>query len=118
MEIKIAEFKNQKIADLTSEKNIIKNAQDALELLMNCIYQGSNKIVISEANLPADFFDLKTGLAGDILQKFSNYEGYLAIVGDYSKYTSNSLKAFIYESNKQKRISFVSSKEEAIEALL
>ncbi len=96
---------------------IIRNAQDALELLMNGNYLGTRKILLKEENLQPDFFDLKTGLAGDILQKFSNYDGYVAIVGDYAKYTSKSLKDFIYESNKQGRINFVSTKADGIEIL-
>jgi len=31
-----------------------------------------------------DFFDLSTGLAGEILQKFVNYHVKIAIVGDFS----------------------------------
>jgi hypothetical protein len=61
---------------------------------------------------------LKTTLAGDILQKFSNYNVKLAIVGDFSIYTSQSLRDFIYESNKTGRIRFVNTIDEAIEALL
>ena len=44
--------------------------------------------------------------------------GYLAIVGDFSKYESNSLKDFIYESNKQGRINFVPHQDEAIRSLI
>lgn len=58
-----------------------------------------NKSLISES-----FFDLKTRLAGDILQKFINYRVKIAIIGDFSMYTSKSLKDFIYECNKGKDI--------------
>ena len=64
-----------------------------------------------------DFFILSTGLAGEILQKYTNYGGRIAIYGDYSRYTSKPLKDFIYESNKGKSVFFVSTKEEAIEML-
>ena len=80
---------------------------------MNCLYQDSDSIILYEYNLPAEFFDLKTKLAGDILQKFSTYNGRLAIIGDFSRYESNSLKDFIYESNKQGRINFVATMEDA-----
>jgi hypothetical protein len=96
---------------------IIRNEQDALELLMNGNYLGTRKILMQEINLQTEFFDLKTGIAGEILQKFSTYDGYVAIVGDYTKFTSKSLKDFIYESNKQGRVNFVSTKEEAIAIL-
>jgi len=56
-------------------------------------------------------------LAGEILQKFSNYRVRLAIVGDFSTFTSKSIKDFIYESNKGRHINFVSSLDEAIKVL-
>ena len=60
------------------------------------------------------FFILSTGLAGEILQKFVNCHIKLAIVGDYSKYTSKPPRDFIYESNKGNSIYFASSIEEAV----
>ena len=41
-------------------------------------------------------------MAGEILQKFSNYRVRLAIVGDFTPYSSKSIKDFIYESNKKR----------------
>jgi hypothetical protein len=37
-------------------------------------------IVIDEQDLSPDFFDLRTGFAGEVLQKFTNYRARLAIV--------------------------------------
>ena len=70
---------------------------------------------ISKQLITEDFFVLSTGLAGEILQKFVNYGGRIAIYGDYSHYTSKPLKDFIYESNNGKDVFFVSSLEEAVE---
>ena len=107
----------KKIAIIQSQDIIFDTAEDAAELLMNCLYQDSDSIILYEYNLPPAFFDLKTKLAGDILQKFSTYNGRLAIIGYISKYESKSLKDFIYESNKQGRIHFVATMEEAQTAL-
>jgi len=63
------------------------------------------------------FFDLSTKLSGEILQKFINYHIKIVIVGDFSVYTSKSLKDFIYESNKGKDIFFLPNEKEAIEKL-
>lgn len=117
MEFKIFEVHNIQIVEVISESVIIKSTQDAIDLLGNCSYQGQNKIIIYKKNIVPDFFDLKTGIAGEILQKFSNYRVQLAIVGDFSQYTSKSLRDFIRESNKQKHINFVNSMQEAIERL-
>ena len=102
------------IAEVESNEVIISNAQDGLDLLGNLYYQGFDKIIIHEKNLTPQFFDLKNGLAGEILQKFSNYRIPLAIVGDFTPYTGESIRAFITEYNRQGHISFVSSVEEAL----
>ena len=56
-------------------------------------------------------------MAGEILQKFSNYRMRLVIVGDFSALESKSLRDFIYESNKGKLVGFVSTAEEALHKL-
>jgi len=118
MKIEIIKLKGVGIAEINSDRVEIRKVQDVLDLMADCDYQGARKIILHEKNIIVDFFDLKTGFAGEILQKFSNYFVELAIVGDFSKYSSQSLQDFIYESNKIGRINFVSSVEEAIEALL
>jgi hypothetical protein len=113
MEITISEINGIQLAEIISDKIIITETQDALDIMAECNYKGSWKIIVQEKNISGDFFDLKTGLAGEILQKFSTYNVQLAIIGDFSKYTSKSLKDFIFESNRYGRINFVSSIEEA-----
>jgi hypothetical protein len=117
MEIKVHNVNGINIAELVSEEVIINTTDDGLDLMGNLYYQGFDKILIHEENLTPDFFDLKNGIAGEILQKFSNYRVRLAIVGDFSKYTSKSVNDFIYESNKVKQIVFVGSVTDAIRIL-
>ena len=117
MRIETHTINNIKIAELISEVILINNLQDGLDLLGNIYYQDYDKLIIHKKNITADFFDLRNGIAGEILQKFSNYRVRLAIVGDYSNYTSKSLNDFIYESNKGRHINFVGSTAEAIRIL-
>lgn len=105
------------IAEITSDEILIRTTQDALDLMANCGYQGAGKIILHQKNFVPAFFDLKTGIAGDILQKFSNYRAQLAIVGDFAEVKSKSLRDFIRESNRQGRVVFVSSMEEARERM-
>lgn len=74
-------------------------------------------MILKAEQLTPDFFDLKTRVVGEILQKFSNSRMRLAIVGDFSVYTSKSLHDFIFESNKGNLINFVGSVDEALERL-
>lgn len=117
MRIEVHDINNTKIAVVTSEKIIINTAEDGLDLLGNLYYQGFDNIILNEKNITSDFFDLKNRMAGEILQKFSNYRVRLAIVGDFSKYKSNSLSDFIFESNKGRHINFVDSITEALKIL-
>ncbi|MDQ1296507.1 MAG: hypothetical protein QG611_485 [Bacteroidota bacterium] len=105
------------IADLIDDDFIIRQTQDALDLMSETGSNDCNRIIISARNLHKDFFNLKTGLAGDILQKFSNYNFRLAIVGDFTKFQSKSLQDFIRESNRGNRIFFVENTDTAIKKL-
>ncbi len=101
-----------------SDEPVITDAQSAIDLLMSAQYDvGSKDIVIPKQLIAEDFFVLSTGLAGEILQKYVNYGGRMAIYGDYSHYTSKPLRDFMYESNKGRDFFFVSTKDEAIAAL-
>jgi hypothetical protein len=108
---------DNKIAELISDDIIINNSSEGLDLLGNLYYQGFDRIIIYEKNITPAFFDLKTRIAGEILQKFSNYRVRLAIVGDFSKYNSKSLADFIFESNKGKHVGFVESIGDAVRML-
>lgn len=114
MIIKSHHIDDTKIAEVISDEIIIRSAQDGLDLMGNIYYQGFDKVVLYEENITPDFFDLKTKIAGEILQKFSNYRIGLAIVGDFSKYESKSMKDFIFESNKTKHVNFVEMLEDAL----
>lgn len=118
MEFNFFEIDGVKLVEIINEPGGIKLPQDGLDIVGNSIYGGSYKIIIHELGLASEFFDLKTGLAGEILQKFSNYNCELAIVGDFSKYSSKALEDFIRESNRQGRINFVDSIDQAKVVLL
>ena len=103
--------------EIRSEEQFINNVQDVLDLFGELYGQYYDGIILYERNITHDFFDLQTKLAGEILQKCSNYRIRLVIVGDWSKYTSRSLEAFITESNRGKTVNFSSSPTEALELL-
>jgi hypothetical protein len=109
--------KGMQLAEVISDQLIIQRTADALDLLGNVYYQGFDSLILYKKNIIPDFFDLKNGLAGEILQKFSNYRMRLAIVGDFSNYTNKSIKDFILESNQSGHINFVSTLEEALDKL-
>ncbi len=117
MHIETHHINDIKIAEIISDTMLIQTADEGLNLLMDLYYQDFDRMMLYERNITPLFFDLKNGLAGEILQKFSNYRVHLAIVGDFSKYTSKSITDFMYESNKGKQVNFVASKDAALAML-
>lgn len=106
---------NKDIAQLNATEQIITDVRSALDAILSVQYEtGCNKLIINKSCFSEDFFVLSTGIAGEILQKFVNYHVQLAIIGDYSKYTSKPLRDFIFESNQGHAINFLPTVEEAI----
>lgn len=115
MEIEIIEKNHVRCAVIRSPDTVIRDAQSALDVLMQAKYEaGTANLVIDKKLVAEDFFILSTGLAGEVLQKYVNYGGRIAIYGDYSHYTSKPLKDFMYESNQGKDVFFAATQEEAV----
>ncbi|MNY07796.1 hypothetical protein D3C86_1406150 [compost metagenome] len=92
----------------------LRNGADLLQVLMD---SPSDTVALKAADLDAQFFDLRTGVAGDMLQKVSNYKMRLIILGDFTAVTSQSLRDFIWESNKRGQVVFTDTLESAITKL-
>lgn len=106
------------IAVISGDEKVLVDVQSALDLVMTVRYEtGAAKLAIDKRAVADEFFILSTGMAGEILQKFINYHIKAAIWGDYSHYTSQPLKDFIFESNHGKDFFFVATKEEAVRRL-
>ncbi|MDM5427927.1 DUF4180 domain-containing protein [Bacillus mycoides] len=118
MEIKKVVIGGMNIAVVRNDTVLISDVQSALDLMATVQYEADSKrIAINKSLISESFFDLKTRLAGDILQKFINYSVKIAIIGDFSMYTSKSLKDFIYECNKGKDVFLLATEQQAIEKL-
>ncbi|MBB6733605.1 DUF4180 domain-containing protein [Cohnella zeiphila] len=106
------------LALIDSDEMLIVDVPSALDLMATVWHQsGSNRMVLDKSAIHEDFFELRSGLAGEIIQKFINYRMKVAIVGDFSVYSSKSLKDFIYECNKGNDLFFLPTERQAIEKL-
>ena len=101
-------------AEILPGSELIAGPDDILDYRADARFNGSDRMIIHEKSFHPDFFELKTKVAGEILQKFSNYRMRLAIIGDFSGFKGKSLKGFIRESNRTGIINFVGSLDEAL----
>ena len=92
---------------------------EAIDLIGEALQLGAELVVVPVERLTEDFFELKSGLAGQILQKFVNYRRRLVILGDISQYVaqSRSFKDFVYEANYGTQIWFLKDSQELDERL-
>lgn len=97
---------------------VVATVQDGLDLLPALWDEpGCHSLAIHSACLAPEFFRLSTRLAGELLQKYTNYHIRVAIVGDFSQVESTSLRDFIRECNRGGQVRFVPDEAEALDIL-
>ncbi|TGN11892.1 DUF4180 domain-containing protein [Leptospira ilyithenensis] len=94
--------------------NKIESTDEFLNIIVN---SPEETIILKKDSFSDHFYDLKTKLAGEMLQKLVNHKMRLIILGDFNNITSNSLRDFIFESNRQGKIIFADNLDEAVEFL-
>ncbi len=69
-------------------------------------------LLMKEADLGENFFDVSTGLAGELLQKFCNYKQKLALIIDDLNKHSEPLQELAWEHRKHLNIQFFLNEEQ------
>jgi PadR family transcriptional regulator, regulatory protein AphA len=77
----------------------LEREQHAVALVAACGEHSVHRVLLYAANFAESFFDLKSGLAGAILQKFANYHLKVALVIP-SDFIQGKFKEFILETNR------------------
>ena len=105
---------------VVDSQTVFNDVRDVLDMMSTFAYfeeSSSLGMIVCRQSLGDKFFDLKSGYAGEVLQKFSNYKIRLAIVGNFGNEKSKSLRDFIRECNRGSGVFFVDSEQAAIERL-
>lgn len=92
----------------------IATVQDALDLLVSASYEGAELVAVPAGRFDDSFYDLSSGLAGEILQKLANYRLRLAVFGDISHHlrASVALPDLVREANRGRDVWFVADLDE------
>ncbi len=107
------------VAAVHSDEVVLRDAQSALDFMMTLQYEtGCSRIALNKEAITEDFFALRTGLAGEMLQKFVNYRVKLAVYGDFSRYTSKPLRDFMGECNRGSHVFFQPTQADAVTRLV
>ena len=89
----------------------IRSFSDISGALGACI--GTKGLILTENDLAPEFFDLRTGLAGELFQKFTNYRLRVAIVLPDPEAYGERFGELAYEHASHSMIRFVRSQDDA-----
>jgi hypothetical protein len=82
--------------------------------VIGCVEHGARALLLDAEALPAAFFDLRTGVAGEVCQKLTNYGIRMAaVVPDLSVHPPR-FREFAREANGGHQCRFFPSRAEAI----
>ncbi len=113
MNYRVIEKNNRKYIDCFAAAPPIQNDQEALELIALCIENHTARLMINAEVLANDFFDLKTGVAGQILQKLVNYHIKTAFVIIDEMRIKGRFKEMINESSRGNNFRVFANRDEA-----
>ena len=74
---------------------------------------GTGGLILTESDLSPEFFDLKTGLAGELFQKFTNYQLRLALIVDEPSRYGDRFNELAREHRSHGNIRIVATKDDA-----
>jgi hypothetical protein len=108
------ELHGVRILECDAEGDLIRNNRALNDLISNAWEHRAKWVVIPAERLGDDFFRLRTGIAGEVVQKIVQYRLRLAVLGDISRYVdeSTALRDFVRESNRGNQFCFIASREE------
>lgn len=118
MSYKLIEKNNKKYIECVSTENPFQSLQDFMELIAACMEHETNLILLYSEVLPEEFFRLRTGLAGEVIQKFINYSIKAAIVLSEKQRIQGKFTDLMLEMNRGNSFRLINGLEEAENWLL
>lgn len=107
--MRIDEKNGIRVLILAAEGPAVSTPDDAADLVGGAWARSATVVAVPVERLDPSFFDLSSGLAGELAQTFANYRLRLAIVGDIAGHVeaSTALRDFVWESNRGAHVWFV-----------
>lgn len=114
MDIVTINHANNKILECVSP---ISGVDDALDLIAACMEHDSDQLLLESRVFSASFFDLRTRIAGEFLQKLQNYRIRTAGVFPPNPDYSERFNEFLVEARRGPMFRVFSTRDEALDWL-
>jgi hypothetical protein len=88
---------------------MLSNVRDLTDLVGEALSQRATVVVVPVERLDPAFFQLRSGLAGEFVQKIVNYRLKLGVIGDVSDHSAASVawRDFVREANRGRSVFFL-----------
>jgi len=116
VELTLSSHGRLRLAEPADHGVVISTPQEALDLIGNASFAPADAVLVAAGQLAPEFFDLSTGLAGEVTQKLVNYRLLLAVLGRPPE-SSASLEAFIIECGRGGPLVFAADRGSALREL-
>jgi PadR family transcriptional regulator AphA len=113
MNYRVVEKTHGNYIECISAETPLCTEQDALDLIAVCTENDTNLLVLHVTALSEDFFKLRTGVAGNMLQKFINYHVKTAVLITNDLIIMGKFKEMLAESNQRNDFRVFNSLTEA-----
>lgn len=100
MDLKIIDKDGQQYAEGTAGEPLMRTAADTVDVIGLCFGYDVSRLLLHADNLPERFVDLRSGEAGEILQKFRNYQIKVAAVLSRDIVGEGAFAAMVGEENR------------------
>ena len=118
MNTESVDYQNVQYIECLPGGGLLDSEAGAVDLVSICGEAGTHNLVIHGEALSPDFFDLKTGLAGVILLKFSNYHLRTALIAHSSAVNQGRFREMVLETNRGNQFRVFLAKEDAVNWLM
>lgn len=113
MNYKVMENGTKKYIELISSQTPLNTEQDAVDLVALCREHDLDFLMLHGEALSEDFFNLRTGVAGRMMQKFITYSVKTAVVIPDPSVNKGRFKEMVTESNRSNQFGVFASREDA-----
>jgi len=106
MELEVHTIDGQQVAEGSPGQLLVGNGSAVDEVLEFCFAHRVRLVLLHSDNLADDFFDLRSGMAGIVLQKFRTYRRQVAIVLSPTRELNDRFRELIAEENQGPYVRF------------
>jgi len=117
METQALTHNDRTILEVLPGEVCIASENDALDALAACSENQTDRLLLHAPNLDPAFFQLRSGLAGGVLLKLSNYRIRAALVAAPEQVSQGKFQDFMLETNRGRQFRIFYDRQAALDWL-